>query len=376
MDNITELPNRAVIRREAEAWIIRLDGLDTPSPEELGALREWLSRSPVHRQELSSANAFWANNSLTELVVPLDRRESGGWHGWIQHIFRKRGRWCPAKTTAIGVAASLVVIAIALLAYYFPGDDSTNGLYVTAVGQQSQVVLADGSTVQLNTNSQIQVEFDNEYRNIRLLQGEAHFSVAKNPQKPFRVYAVNNRVQAVGTAFTVYLKQKDLNVLVTEGRVSVAALSSLQEEAKTQKEQSLAQLAVPVDQYARSLSRELAMLEAHQSITIGESSGYPGEPVDVLDKVEQVSDQELARRESWRSGSLMFNGETLEQAVNEIGRYTTLSIEIPDPNVRAIQVGGRFQVGDIDALLSALEANFNLKVNYLGYNRVELSATL
>ena len=67
--------------------------------------------------------------------------------------------------------------------------------------------------ITLNTNSQIQVDYSEKQRNIRLLQGEAHFEVAKDRDKPFHVYAGNGRAQAVGTAFAVYLKESDMQVL-------------------------------------------------------------------------------------------------------------------------------------------------------------------
>jgi len=70
----------------------------------------------------------------------------------------------------------------------------------------------------------------------------------------------------------------------------------------------------------------------------------------------------------------MFSGDRLEDVVKEVSRYTTVSIEIPDPAIRSMRIGGRFPVGETEVMLAALEANFNLRVTRLGYNRVVLSA--
>lgn len=371
MDNIARLPQRAAIRREAEAWIIRLDGIDSPSPADLAALRAWLARSPIHRQELHAANQFWANNILAELAAPLDDALiSSGPMG---------SAWRPVRPRmlAIGLAAT-VILAVALFwSLPFYRDSHSNGLYVTAVGQQNTVVLADGTEVQLNTNSQMQVEYDGNFRNVRLLQGEAHFSVAKNPRKPFRVYAINNRIQAVGTAFTVFLNNKDLSVLVTEGRVSLASLATtgtaIAEQSPADDTAAATDGAAGADRYGSELSQELALLDARESITIAGSAGFDAANTDIRAQVQEVSNSDLERRESWRKGLLIFNGETLEQVVAEVSRYSTVAIEIPDPSVRALQVGGRYKIADMDGLLRALETNFNLKAEYLGYNRVLLS---
>ena len=82
----------------------------------------------------------------------------------------------------------------------------------------------------------------------------------------------------------------------------------------------------------------------------------------------------MARRLSWRKGLLIFAGEPLEEVVAEISRYTTVSIEITDPTVRTIKIGGQFRVGEIDAMFDVLEENFGLRVTRLSYNHIQLSA--
>jgi len=361
-DNIYPYPDIGAIEEEAAAWMILLDGDSAPSPEELAALRAWLARSPVHRKTLTSMAHFWSNNVLAELAVPLTSKEA-----------RKTTR-PPLNTLMwrfIPVAAALLLLIIsAVFSMPWYGEHRSNGLYATTVGQQKTVTLADGSTVHLNTNSQVDVKFDREYRDIHLLQGEAHFTVTKDNRHPFRVYVGNNRVQAVGTAFAVHARGSEVDVIVTEGKVLLEAMDTTPEKITTQ---NLPPAPVSTDAVNENDNqvRKLSFLGVGQKITVPEAQANKIS----IGKVEAVDAQTLEKQLSWRKGFLVFNGEPLHAVVQEISRYTTVTIEIADPILRDIQVGGQLQIGDTEPMLDALEANFGLQVTRLGYSHVRLSAT-
>ena len=269
------------------------------------------------------------------------------------------------------------------------------------MGEQRQLELPDGSVIYLNTNSQVQIDYTATTRNILLLQGEAHFDVAKNPGRPFNVYAGGGLVQAVGTAFTVFFKDDEaIDVTVTEGKVALSALSIKQgqlqvgtagkratptqqqasntspsvkpatktPEANPNSNQALAYYAsIPVD--------KLGELEAGQVTTLIVAQQPQAQSTYKLDQIKTIAQDELERRGAWRSGLLIFTGNSLEDVVAEISRYTTLNIEIVDPALKKIRIGGQFSVdGSTSALFDALEANFGLTVTQLDYNRVKISA--
>ena len=373
MTNIRQFPNRHAVRQEAADWLIRLDGDVKPDAQELDELREWLARSPVHSEELNRLNNFWANNILTELMVPFDRgmRRPG--------LFAVIGTFLRAPRRAVSAFAVALVCMLVLLNLWNTSTNmmQSNGLYMTAVGQQKTLDLPDGSTIVLNTDSQLKVDYTNRHRNIRLMKGEAYFDVAKNPDQPFRVYAGGGRVQAVGTAFNVYLQDDGLNVFVTEGSVALASLrvsKDLRQRPQLARNQ---QGSSRIDDYVNTQSEELGMLDAGQAVTLGKelNSAEAIETVrqTLIESVNTMDERELKRRQSWRDGLLVFSGETLEQVVEEISRYTTVSIEITDPQIRQIQIGGRFKAGDLDNMFMALEANFGLEVNRLSYHRAQLT---
>jgi transmembrane sensor len=367
MNKVCPFPDRKAIAETAVEWLVKFDGDNPPTAAELAEFREWLSRSPQHWEEVNNLNAFWSNNILTELMVPLGKYRE---HERSKGRSRRMRSFLPAAIAAVLILAFVFTFGTVLIS---PPLEATNGLYVTAVGQQQSITLADGSVLQLNTNSQVKVDYNQQHRNVLLLQGEVHFDVAKKPKLPFRVYGGGGRVQAVGTAFTVYLKNKDMDVLVTEGRVAVATLNN---------RDSTHPAATGNSADAQSMSDFAAQFEVQDYLEVDEGQGVTVKVADnltdsgqlSLDMVKTIDQDELTRRQSWREGLLVFSGEPLSEVIDQVGRYTTVTIEIADPAVGAIQIGGRFKAGNVEAMLAALEANFGLQVTKLNYDRVLLSA--
>ncbi len=351
MENIYKFIDSRVINEEAGRWLIRLDGDEAPNAQDLEELHEWMSRSPLHREKLSQLASLWDKlNVLTELSVPLERQDSHSEVGAAAEFkTRIAARWA-FFPQGLALAAVLVLGVFITLGTGWPGSsvDESNGRYFTEIGHQQELTLADGSKVQLNTNSELRVAYSEHYRDIFLLDGEVHFDVAKDKQKPFRVFAGNGRVQAIGTAFSVYLVDNNVKVTVTEGRVALAGVSK--------NSTSELRLESPVE--------NLGSLAAGQGATIVQldTSEDGSRPKPVLDNIQIFKQEELSRRLSWQQGLLVFTGEPLQQVVEEISRYTTISIAIPDPQVRAIKVGGQFEVGDTEIMLEALEDTFALRV--------------
>ena len=370
-ENIVEFPDQTAIEEEAGVWLIKLDGDTAPSNEELALLREWLERSPVHREQLGRLADYWDKlNVLTELAVPLGHPGSRANHGFIASI-----RQAVPRIRVAGLATVVIVIGIATTLWLRPDPLlSSNGLYATTVGQQQSATLADGSVVLLNTNTQIKVDYDNAYRNIHLLQGEAHFTVAMNTQQPFRVYAGERRIQALGTAFSVYLKNDSVDVTVTEGEVALASVSRAGSnrlphfDSSFRSDQSSGSNAVSDSDYVESLGT----IKAGESAKI--QSAPDADTTGIINNIENIEAPELVKRLSWREGMLTFTGDPLAVVVDEISRYTTVSIEITDPVVRATRIGGRFPIGETDAMFDALETNFGLRVTRLSHDRVLVSA--
>src|SRR5690606_23063359 len=100
---------------------------------------------------------------------------------------------------------------------------SFNGqLIATERGERREVVLADGSVVQVDPQTRLDVRFDDRFRRVVLTQGRAVFRVARQPGRPFFVESGEAVVRAVGTAFGVERREHGrLVVTVAEGKVAV-----------------------------------------------------------------------------------------------------------------------------------------------------------
>jgi len=165
----------------------------------------------------------------------------------------------------------------------------------------------------------------------------------------------------VGTAFTVSLERSEVEVTVTEGKVrltkkavnppSDSNLSNGNDEALTEAGQ---------DSFL-----EVTILEPGQSVLYGERQATP---------VTEPDKQKLDSKLAWHKGMLSFTGEPLEKVVEEVSRYTHISIVIADPTIRELRIGGQFRVDDIDELFSALETVFGIRVVHVDEDVVKLLA--
>ena len=384
-ENLIKFPDRSeaarqLIEEQAGVWLIKLDGDEPLTVEERSDLKSWLELSPLHKKELSRQAREWEQmNILTELSVPLGGHEKKrSVFSFIKGFGRFGGLSYPSFGGVLAsrslVSAFAVFAFVAMSAVLFMRPDAyvaTNGLYATNVGQQLTTELVDGSIVALNTNSEIRVAYSKEFRSIHLLKGEVHFDVAKNAARPFRVVTNDGVFEAIGTAFTVRLKNDLVDLTVTEGIVEVTTpILLLGNEPKAQ---VLGNPDNGVDN--RKTVDAVARVHAGQSLAIRTDDASIDVKDNIVADINDVTDIEIARKLSWRKGYLSFGGEPLSEVVQEINRYTDISIEITDPSLETIRIGGRFPVAQTDQILSAFEGNFGLRVTRVGESKVLLSTS-
>ena len=358
-DNVVSLESPNSVPAQASAWLAKLDG-EQPSEADLQAFKRWVNEDESHIAAFEKVATAWDDlNILTRLPSVLQQRE-------IQQRNRQReSAHRPALRSSVGyfaIAATLVLgLFIALYSDFFSAQQAT---YMTVVGEQKTIRLPDNSLVQLNTNSRIQFDYQSEARTVYLLQGEVHFSVAKNPQRPFEVYAGTGRVRAVGTAFTVELSNRndDVNVLVTEGVVEVVPELGMPSPPAGDTE------ALPVAADESPLISQLVIKP--QRVAAGSAVLFNQKEVKAVRKVDDVAMQRLL---AWQQGLLIFSGESLEEVVAEISRYTDTKIIIQSEEARTLRIGGQFQLGNTQAILRALEQGFGLRAEYATSNLVYLS---
>jgi len=345
--NIIRLVDLATIEAQAADWIARLDRED-PSDSDLADFAAWKALSPQHQQAADRLEGLWSEFDVLAKLTPA-----------IQDRIVASPR-CPTPPppwwVAGLVAASLVVAGLGAVSVLQRLPHTQ--VYDTAVGGQRTINLEDGSSIQLNTNSQVEVRYTPKARDLRLIRGEAYFEVSPNKQRPFSVYAQEGVVRAVGTAFVVRLTGERVEVTVTKGKVELAAFTRPVGRAS-------------LDRVASLPRKPLTMVSATHGAT----------ELAVLDQAHLIEHLDLAapevtRKLAWRQGMLVFNGETLPNVVADVSRYTDVQIEIADPSLNGLKVGGYFKVGEVDPMLEALESSFGVRVERIDDKHVRLLASL
>ena len=312
-------PTSHEIDKQAADWVAKRD-LGMLSPEEAAAFESWLAADMRHLGAYGRAEATLARlERLNGLALEnADKPAAPAW--------RRRGVILTGT-----VAASLAAIAVAIKFRPAFSGQVHEEIFSTSIGQMREVVLADGSVVSLNTNSEIAVHYTAEARNISLLRGEALFDVAKNKSRPFIVTAGDTRVRAVGTSFTVsMLPQKPIKVLVKEGVVELQR-SSLPE-------------AIPI--------RASANIQA---------LAPPGAPIFTV----AMPEERLARNLAWQRGRIALDNQSLESAADEFARYSEVRIVV-DQGVSGRTVTGLFASNDPVGFARAVAAALRLQVEMDG----------
>lgn len=199
-------------------------------------------------------------------------------------------------------------------------------------------VLEDGSFIDLKPGAEVNVQFTPEARHVRLLRGEAYFTVAKNPARPFIVSAHQVSVRAVGTAFSVGFDPREISVLVTEGRVRVDEASSADPAAAL---------------------RPLSALQAGDLGVIAlaaDSTDSGGLAMAVSRPTPAAIEQALA----WQGLRLEFIAMPLGDVAADFNRYNRRKLVVPDAATAAILVGGNFRADNVEAFVRLLALSFNV----------------
>ena len=92
------------------------------------------------------------------------------------------------------------------------------------------------------------------------------------------------------------------------------------------------------------------------------------------EEVTEISPANIEVKLSWQNGNLIFRGESLEEAMAEVGRYTSVEFVFLDDELRKVRIAGLFRAGDVDGLLVVLRENFDIVYERVDERKVLLSA--
>lgn len=335
------------IDQAAAGWIARrYAGLTAGDEAEMA---RWLAADPRHAAAFAELETTW------DLLGALREPVSAGATPDADALAPRR-RWLPARWLAPALAAAAAIV-IGFLAWWAPASRPLHftGEAVTTVGGFQKLVLPDGSVARLNTNSQIDVIYSPQERRVRLLRGEGHFTVTKDPQRPFFVEVSGLSVRAVGTAFNVRLNHDAVDVLVTEGKVRIDPVEADTTAAGVTAAATVRRAPQPT---ATGAALAVTLLGAGERALIPTRAVSAPPPVPAT----VVSPAEIERALAWWDRRLEFDATPLAEIAAEFNRYNRTRLTIADPALAARRFGGSFRADEPEHFVRLLRERFGVRV--------------
>ncbi len=276
----------------------------------------------------------------TRLLHPVDWAASAGASGEVvraleQRLARRRRRRL--------VVAAAGAAALALLTWWRPANrelmpppDGTapTSLVVNAPARRT---LDDGTIAESRLGAEFEVVFTAQERRIVLRTGAVHFTVAKQPARPFVVAAGGVAVRAVGTAFAVQVDPQTVSVVVTEGTV---ALEHPPADAVTAPQAGTAPAPL--------------LLDAGASATVAGPRTSPAPTAAAAPEITRLSETAIAARLAWRIPTIEFSGTPLGAVVPVINRHANARLVIAEPALAEIRLSGVLRADNLETLLRLL----------------------
>lgn len=289
-------------------------------------LAAWVAADPAHPDAWRQAQALWRE---LDGLQPLARAELRAARASRRVVRAARPFW--QTGIALGGIGALV---FGLLMFWLPGSFDAAQNHRTARGEQRTLTLADGSSIELNAATRVQVDYGIFCRCVHLSGGEAVFRVAHGDPRRFEVLTAGSRIRDIGTEFWVRDDPGQTAVAVLEGEIEVAAQAD---------------------------ARPIRLLA-------GERRAWDpaGRPLDLA--VRPVADLV-----AWRAGAIVFRDAPLTEVLTEFARYHAVALDI-DARLRGYRLSGRFNSADLDGLLALIQSAYPVEVRRLEGQRISIRA--
>ena len=315
MSGAHEIPRDASvdeIRAAAAAWLLKRNENANWDETAQSGLDAWLAQSLSHRVAYLRLDAAWSSADRLAALGPKPEQSQtrrGGAPIWI------------------GIAAAVVIAAgIGITASRFIAEPPER-VYTTPIGGRETISFADGSKIELNTDTVLRTRMTTSQRTVWLDKGEAYFQVKHDAAHPFAVMAEGHRVTDLGTAFLVRRDSGRLEVSLVQGRARV--------ESET-------------------------VLMPSQSATLA-----PGDVVVASANsmaMEKKSAADLDNALAWRRGMLVFHRTPLADVAREYNRYNRTKIVIAGADVGRRVISATLPATDLNAFARMAREFFGLHV--------------
>ena len=358
-----EREHRRRLNEEAAAWCIRIQNGDVS--EDDAAYLDWVSATPDHAAAMRSAAALWAmfGEGATSPEIMKARRDALDQTGRTAARRWSAFRRSPRMPKLAAAAAAAVLAATPAIIMTTGRQDSATiaetviaeaviaETYRTAIAETRVVTLADNSRVSLDALTVLSVNYTEQGRDIELIEGQAHFDVARDLSRPFRVTAGDQTVVATGTAFNVELVGDEVLVTLLEGEVVVTDNSVLRAPDRRAEQVSVDPASAPA---APVKMRPGQLLVAS-----------------VQTAPRLVDDTNIEKTNAWRDGMVFLEGDSFSAAVARMNRYSRIELTVADHTLSDLRISGVFNAGDTDAFVEAVQAYFPIEARRVSASRIE-----
>jgi transmembrane sensor len=306
------------------------ENLGSGDPRDRAALDAWLRESKLHVEAYLDTSALDRQvEALDDMYRPDIERilaSTGAKVHELQTSTAKQAVTASPRRKIVSLAAGVAALLLgAATVVGYIRLSSSELRYSTVVGERNIVTLPDGSTIEMNVDTSLRVDFDQRKRNIELASGEAVFKVAHDTSRPFIVHTPSAVVRAVGTQFNVYQRQATV-ISVLEGRVQVTTAAAEPPSS-----------AAPESSTGTSLA-------AGEELKI--ESG----------KLAKRAHTDVLKTVAWREGRLYVDDMALDEIVDEFNRHGgPVRVRIEGIPSGTFHFGGNFNVTDPASLADILE---------------------
>ncbi|MEM9617504.1 MAG: FecR domain-containing protein [Pseudomonadota bacterium] len=315
------MKNQEEIDREAGEWLAIVNS-DGAGDEELSAFERW--RASDARCDAAFSRLEMMFNEIGDLAdleylidAPVRAQRADASPGILEQLKGWLARpLIPISAVAAGIAVMVMVANLSDA----PMEPQR---YATSTAETRDITLADGSVVTLGARSAAEVTYEDDRRRVALLNGQAFFDVARDPERPFVIAAGGADIKVIGTSFDVTLIRNETRVGVVEGVVSVSAHDAA-----------------------------AARLTAGQALTVTDN-GVIGE----------VRLADLETLTAWRDGRLVYKNAPLGDVIAGINRYAARPVALSPDVDDALTITGAFRADEAEAVIRTVAAAHDLSVD-------------
>lgn len=305
---IGRIPFPPEVLDQAIVWQVRLTSGDA-GPELFEQCKAWRRAAPVHE-------AAWVALQTSErMFVHLPARQA---QAAVQALTSAeqtgRSRRQALKLLGLGIGIG----SAGWWSWQQSAITTLRADYATGIGERRALELADGTRLQLNTGTAVNVRFTAAQRSIELVRGEIFVETGTDPSRPLRVLIDQGSLRPIGTAFAVRMNTRETLLAVTEGRVAIET------------------------------AQDHTVVLAGQRYRIDTLGGQPLPP-DGLDPA------------AWTQGAVVAKQVRLSTLLDEFVRYQSGWLGC-DPAIADLRVSGVYQLGHLDQTLDTLAHTLPIRI--------------